>query len=125
MDGHIYTIMGFWALHLTGVESGFAPGPAVRYPGRHEPSQEIAMTDESDFIKYRPKITEVTGVKAAQAYGQGDEILSLNGKITAIDAFILLLATDAETHGPYLMNAVCARELCALLLTEGFGPQAT
>ena len=83
------------------------------------------MTDDSDFKKYRPNLTEVTVVKAAEAYGRGDEILSLNGKRTAIDSFILLLANDAETHGPYLMNAVCARELCALLLAEGFGPPAS
>jgi hypothetical protein len=83
------------------------------------------MTAESDFIKYRPKITEVTVVKAAQTYGLGEEILSLNGKGTAIDAFILLLATGDETLGPFLMNSTCARELYALLVTEGFGPQAT
>jgi hypothetical protein len=46
---------------------------------------------KSDFIKYRPKITEVTVVEAAQAWGVGDE----------------------------------ARELCALLLAEGFGPPTT
>jgi hypothetical protein len=80
------------------------------------------MTDESDFIKYRPSVTDVTVVQAAQAYGRGDEILSLNGKRTAIDAFILLLSNDLEVHGPYLMNSKCARELCALLLNEGFGP---
>jgi hypothetical protein len=80
------------------------------------------MTDESDFKKYRPNLTEVTVLKAVEAWGCGDEILSLNGKRTAIDAFILLLANDALTHGPYLMNATCARELCALLLAEGFGP---
>jgi hypothetical protein len=83
------------------------------------------MTEESDFKKYHPNLTEVTVNQAAQAYGRGDEILSLNGKRTALDAFILLLATDAEMHGPYLMNATCARELCALLLAAGFGPQAT
>ena len=82
------------------------------------------MTEMTDFIKYRPQLTEVTVIQAAQAYGLGDEILSLNGKRTAIDAFILLLANDTETFG-YLMNAVCARELCALLLAEGFGPRAT
>jgi hypothetical protein len=38
--------------------------------------------------------------------GLRDEIPSLNGKI-------LLLATDAQVRGPYLMNATCARELCA------------
>lgn len=83
------------------------------------------MTDKSDFIKYRPAVTEVTVVQSAQAYGRGDEILSLNGKRTAIDAFMLLLANDFEVHGPYLMNSKCARELCALLLTEGFGPPTT
>lgn len=80
------------------------------------------MTDESDFIKYRPRVTEVTVVEAAQAYGRGDEILSLNGRRAALDAFILLLSNDLETHGPYLMNSKCARELCGLLLAEGFGP---
>jgi hypothetical protein len=83
------------------------------------------MTDESDFIKYRPSVTEVTILKAAQAYGRGDEILSLNGKRTAIDSFILLLSNDLEVHGPYLLNSKCARELCVLLLTEGFGPPTT
>jgi hypothetical protein len=80
------------------------------------------MTEESDFVKYRPRITEVTNVEAAQAYGRGDEILSLNGKRAALDAFILVLADDSVTHGPYLMNSTCARQLCAILLHEGFGP---
>jgi hypothetical protein len=83
------------------------------------------VTEESDFKKYSPNLTEVTVAKTAEAYGRGDEILSLNGKRTALNAFILLLATDGETYGPYLMNVVCARALCALLLAEGFGPQAT
>jgi hypothetical protein len=80
------------------------------------------VTDESDFEKYRPNLTEVTVVQAAKYYGQGDEILSLSGKRTAIDGFILLLATDSEVQGPFLMNAMCARALCALLVDEGFGP---
>jgi hypothetical protein len=80
------------------------------------------MTEESDFQKYRPNLTEVTVVHAAQAWANGDEILSLNGKRTALSAFILLLATDSETHGPFVMQRVCARALCALLIAEGFGP---
>jgi hypothetical protein len=83
------------------------------------------MNDQANLSKYRPKITEATVVESAQAYGIGDETLSVNGKRTAIDAFILMLATDAETHGPFLMNATCARELCAILITEGFGPPTT
>ena len=81
------------------------------------------MSDESDFQKYRPALTEITVVQAAKSWGAGDEILSLNGKRTAIDAFILLLADDSTTKGPYLLNATCARELCALLIAGGFGPQ--
>jgi hypothetical protein len=80
------------------------------------------MNEESEFKKYRPTITEMTTVEAAQAFGIGDEIVSINGKGTALDAFILLLATRDEVRGPYLMNVVCARELCTLLLAEGFGP---
>jgi hypothetical protein len=82
------------------------------------------MMDETDFKKYRPNITEVTVVKAAEAYGRGDEILSLNGRRTGINAFILLLATDSETLGPYLLSSICARELCGLLISAGFGPPA-
>lgn len=80
------------------------------------------MTDEENFIKYRPKVTEATIVKAAEAWAQGDEILSLAGKRTALDAFVILLASDCENLGPFLLNATCARELCALLIAEGFGP---
>jgi hypothetical protein len=80
------------------------------------------MSEESDLEKYRPAITEVTVVKAAEAWGRGDEILSVNGKETAIDAFILMLADDSQTHGPFLMRTACARELCALLVAAGFGP---
>ena len=83
------------------------------------------MTEETDFKKYRPKITEVTVVQAVQAWGQGDDILSLNGKRTGLDAFILMLATDSEKHGPFLLNVTCARALCDLLLSEGFGPATT
>lgn len=83
------------------------------------------MTTKSDFIKYRPKITEVTVLEAVQSWGEGDEILSLNGQHTALDAFILLLATDSEVRGPFVLNGVCARELCGLLLNAGFGPQPT
>jgi hypothetical protein len=78
------------------------------------------MTEDSDFVKCRPAITEVTIVRAAASYGQGNEILSLHGAPTAIDAFVLLLATDSETLGPYLLNATCARELCGLLKDAGF-----
>jgi hypothetical protein len=79
------------------------------------------MSEQSDFQKYRPKITEGTVFQASEAFGRGDEILSLNGKRTAIDAFILLLANDTESRA-FLMTGVCARELCGLLLADGFGP---
>jgi hypothetical protein len=98
------------------------PVPAVAILVAAKQTRERIVTKESDFKQYLPKLTEVTVVKAAAAWGEGDEILSLNGKRTAIDAFILLLAKDGETLGPYLMNSVCARALCGLLLAEGFGP---
>ena len=88
-------------------------------------AQEDIVTAESDFKKYLPAITEVTVLKAAETYGLDEEILSLNGRGVALDAFILLLATGDEARGPFLLNGVCARELCALLLAEGFGPRST
>jgi hypothetical protein len=81
------------------------------------------MSDEADFQKFRPALTEETINGVAQTYGSGAEIISLSGKRTGLDLFVLLLANDTEPHGPFLMNATCARELCALLLSEGFGPQ--
>ena len=80
------------------------------------------MAADEDFKKYLPKITESTIVKAAQAFGEGGELLSLDGKRTALDAFVLQLATDGQVLGPFLLNKVCARELCAMLINAGFGP---
>jgi len=80
------------------------------------------VTEKSDFVKYRPAVTEVTVTKAAQMWGAGHQVLSLNGKPTAIDAFIVVLATCDGPSEPILLNAVCARELCGLLLSAGYGP---
>jgi hypothetical protein len=77
------------------------------------------------FARYFPKITEVTIVQAAKEWSIGNEILSLDGQRTALDAFVFQLATDSETVGPFLLNSLCARELCARLLDAGFGPQQT
>jgi hypothetical protein len=63
------------------------------------------MSDEADFQRFRPAITEETIVRVAQAHGRGDEIFSLAGKRTGFDSFVLLLANDTEPHGPFLMNA--------------------
>ncbi len=82
------------------------------------------MRDESDFEKHRPKITEATTVQAARAWAQGGEILSLNGKRTAIDSFILVLASGSNPHG-FLMSGHCAKKLCAILIDEGFAPDRT
>lgn len=82
------------------------------------------MTNETDLEKYRPRLTDVEIVKAAEVYSRGDEILSLNGKRTAIDAFVLILATDSQSFGPFLLNGVCARELCALLADAGYEPRS-
>ena len=82
------------------------------------------MTREADFQRLQPKITELTSVQAKQHYDQGEEILSLNGKRAALSHFILILATETEEFGPYLLNSVCARSLYALLEAEDFGPKS-
>lgn len=81
------------------------------------------MTEETEFEKFRPTVTEQTRIQAAQAYGRGDEIVSLDGKEAGLDSFILVLATDAARHGPFLLTATCARELCGLLAAAGFEPR--
>lgn len=77
------------------------------------------------FERFQPEITEETVVQAASAYGMGNEIISLAGRETALDSFILLLATDAETKGPFLLSGHAARELCVRLIAAGFGPSQT
>ena len=85
----------------------------------------MTKEEESDFKKYRPNVTEVMVAKLAQEYGLGGEIVSLGTRNAGLDSIILLLATDSGLRGPFLLNAVCARELCARLLAEGFGPPKT
>ncbi len=82
------------------------------------------MSDEENFAKYQPKVTELTILEAAQAFGTGDEVISLSGRQTGIDSFVLVLARDNHQHTVVLMTGVCARELGALLVSEGFGPQS-
>lgn len=74
------------------------------------------------FQKHQPVITEVMVVRAARDWDEGNEILSLATRSAGIDSIILLLATDAELRGPFLLTPLCARELCARLLAAGFGP---
>lgn len=81
------------------------------------------MPNSSNFDKFFPKITEQTIVQAAASYGVGGEIISLDGRETAINAFVMQLATDSEVHGPFLLNAECARALFIRLQKAGFGPQ--
>lgn len=82
------------------------------------------MTEEElKFTDCWPKITEVTSVIASEAFNRGLGIVSLDGKRVGINGFMLLMATKSEPLGPFVMNSVCARELCALLLREGFGPR--
>lgn len=77
------------------------------------------MSQADDVEKYRPEITEMTILKAAQDWGAGNEIVSLNGRETALDSFVLVLATDGEALGPFLLNRSCARELYGLLEDAG------
>jgi hypothetical protein len=79
-------------------------------------------TDEQLFQRFQPRLNEVTEAKAAEFFYSTHGIQSLNGKLSAIDAFTLVLATDSEQYGPYVLNAVSARALCRLLMEHGFGP---
>jgi hypothetical protein len=79
------------------------------------------MSEETQFQKYLPKLTEVTSVKAAQSYGAGGEIISLNGKRVGIDAFMLVLADDEKQFGPFVLTNVSGRALFQRLSDEGFG----
>lgn len=83
------------------------------------------MSANDDFKKYFPEITDMTVTNAASKFGIGDEILSLDGKRTGLDYFILNLATDGQIHGPFLMNSTCAHALYDLLVSAGFGPQSS
>lgn len=79
------------------------------------------MSEEADFQKHLPEITEMTTLRAAEAFGIGGEIISLNGKGCGLDAFMLVLANDQEQLGPFLLTNTSARALFRLLKDEGFG----
>jgi hypothetical protein len=81
--------------------------------------------EERAFRRFQPQLDERTSVEAAQSFGLGNEIVSLNTKQAGLDSLILLLATDSEIQGPFLLNQICARELCAQLIGAGFGPSQT
>jgi len=81
------------------------------------------MSDASDLLEHQPLITYLSTAIAAKDWHEGDRILSLNGKATALDAFIFVLAKRNEMVGPLLLNGACARELCRLLIEAGFDPR--
>lgn len=80
------------------------------------------MNEEELFQKFLPKLTEVTEVKAAEFFYRSGGVLSVNGKTSGLDAFTFVLATGAETYGPFVLNSVAARGLCRILISNGFGP---
>lgn len=84
----------------------------------------MTSDEEHLFQKFFPKITEVTSVEAARSWGEGAEIISLDGKRCGVNAFLLQLADDSQTIGPFVLNSVCARALCRRLIDEGFGPES-
>jgi hypothetical protein len=81
------------------------------------------MNEEGLLEKFRPKLTEMTEVQAAEFFYATGGVLSVNGKRSGLDAFSLVLATSTEKIGPYVLNNPSAKELCRLLIAEGFGPE--
>ena len=80
------------------------------------------MSDEELYQRFLPKLTEVTELSSANFYHDTGGVVSANGKRSALDAFTLVLATDEQEFGPFLLNAVAAQGLCRLLVEHGFGP---
>ncbi len=76
--------------------------------------------DQQRFQRYFPEFTALTDLAGARSFGEGNEIMSLNSKRIALDGFMLLLATDSEVLGPFVMSATCARRLSSQLKDAGF-----
>lgn len=80
------------------------------------------MNDQELCQKFRPSLTEITDVQAVEFFSRHGEILSVNGRRAAISTFVLVLAAGPEIFGPFPLNATAAKELCRILIDQGFGP---
>ncbi|MGD0865655.1 MAG: hypothetical protein ABSA49_08875 [Rhizomicrobium sp.] len=80
------------------------------------------MNDAELFKKFLPELTAITDVQTMEFFKRNGEIVSANGRQIAIDSFLLVMSTGADTVGPFPLNGVTARALCRYLIDAGFGP---
>jgi len=78
------------------------------------------MTEEELFEKLKPHLTEATDARSLKFLSETGGIVSVNGKVSGLDALSLVLAANGQTFGPYLLTSAAARGLCRLLIKLGF-----
>lgn len=77
-------------------------------------------------VLFRTKKPQINPVEALQLIGEHGEIVSAGGREAALDLFLLVFVSEKDTKvGPLALNPVVARELCKLLLDNGYGPERT
>jgi hypothetical protein len=71
----------------------------------------------------RPRFTDYEARKLIDEHGQ---IISVDGRHSALDLFIVAFASEkGTTVGPLSLNPIVARALCKLLVDDGHGPEPT
>lgn len=73
---------------------------------------------------FKENLPEFTDVQAEALYRRFGEVISVNGREGPIDSFLLMFVTEKSDCGPLCLNPVVARELCKLLIANGYGPPA-
>jgi len=77
--------------------------------------------DETLFQQKRPQIPLDAALRIVEEYG---DMVSMDGRIAAINHFLVaFVSKKGDLAGPLMLNAVVARELCRLLIANGYGPK--
>jgi hypothetical protein len=78
----------------------------------------------TDEILFREKLPNFTDVEAATLFGKYGRIISIAGRVGPLgDTVLVKFASESGlTAGPLVLTSLVAKELCKLLIDEGFGP---
>ena len=78
------------------------------------------MDRDTLFKEKRPQFTDF---QAHELWSQYGEIVSVDARPAALDAFLVTFVSENDmTAGLLALNPVVARALCKLLIDNGYGP---
>jgi hypothetical protein len=77
----------------------------------------MTQAQEDNFRLHFPEFTNDEAQRFASAHG---EVVSLCGRRGAPNLFVMTLATNNQTWGPFPLNAFCASRLREVLQQQGY-----